>query len=550
MRFAGAIFTIFLLAFATPGRNEAHAGTPQSAQTQSKPGQLSAVEGLVVKSTTGEPAKKVTVTLSPYMGGGETPQQSAIADTNGRFLFQEIKPGKYLLQAGGNGYPYQIYGQEIRGRHFKTVTVEPGQHEKDIVFKLAPGAVITGTVYDEDGDPVLGASVEALLAGAASRGRAPAGRAQSDDRGVYRIFGLEAGRYFLMVNPPNHDAGPSGACSPTYYPGTTDPSQASRLEARPGDEISPMNLNISKAPCQVVRGRVVSAGSGRIRDAQVSLMVRDRENAAPGREYGTQVEDERGDFVFQSVPQGSYLAYANINDGKRNLMGSAPVDVMNGDVDSLVVTLKPPFDLRGRVRTESDTPLNFTLMRIWLQPSDNQMFGGGGAEMKSDGTFVIHNIYDASYRIQVGGYPEEFYLKSARIGNVDLLAPGDALAGYQPGSSLEVVLSPNGGTVSGTVQRDSHPVPGALVVLVPDPPNPNRDDLVRMKTADDLGQFALAGLPPGDFKIFAWDSGVEVNPQDPDFLKPYEDRGQTVRVEEKGSQTVQLEAISVAGDAQ
>ncbi len=550
MRFAGVIFTIILLASAAPGQNEGREGTPDSPQPQSKPGSLCAVEGVILKTTTGEPAKKVTVTLSHFGSGGQTAQQTAIADTNGHFIFQEVAPGKYTMQAGGNGYPFQMYGQEARGPHFKTIALEPGQHEKDIVFKLAPGAVITGTVSDEDGDPVLGANVQALQAGGASRGRGLAGGAQSNDRGEYRIFGLEAGKYFLMVNAPNQNVGANGEYMPTYYPGTTDPSQASRLEVHPGDEMSTMNLIVTRVPCQKVRGRLIIAGSARLSDAHVMLIVRDSENAAPGRSYGAQVDDEKGDFVIQSVPQGSYFAYGYINDGQRNMMGSAPVDVTNGDVDNLVVTLKPPFDLRGRARAESGAPLDFARLSIWLQPSDNQMVRGGGAALNSDGTFVINDIYDGNYRIRVEGYPEEFYLKSAGLGDVDLLGNGATLTSSQAASWLEILLSRNSGTVSGTVLHDSHPVPGALVALVPDPPNRNRVDLVDTKTADNLGRFTLLGLPPGDFKIFAWDSPQEVNPRDPEFLKPFEDRGQHVHVEEKRLQTVQLESISVADQAQ
>jgi len=99
------------------------------------------------------------------------------------------------------------------------------------------------------------------------------------------------------------------------------------------------------------------------------------------------------------------------------------------------------------------------------------------------------------------------------------------------------------------VLHDSQPVPGALVTLVPDPPNRNRQDLFDSKISDQFGRFTLLGLPPGDFKIFAWDSEY-VYPQQLDFLKPYEDRGKSVHMEERCSQAMQLESIAVADDSQ
>jgi hypothetical protein len=65
-----------------------------------------------------------------------------------------------------------------------------------------------------------------------------------------------------------------------------------------------------------------------------------------------------------------------------------------------------------------------------------------------------------------------------------------------------------------------------------------------MKTTDALGRFSLLGLPPGDFKLFAWETVQGTNYTDPDFLKGFEDRGTPVHIQERRQQTVQLEAIT------
>src|SRR5689334_5070147 len=158
MRLVSAIFMIVILAPAALARIESW----QMPQPQFKPDQLCTLEGAVVQSTDGEPAKKVIVTLTDFGGHRQSSQHTAVADSNGQFIFKEIEPGKYTMQAGGGSYPFQVYGQGAGDNRPKFITLEPGQHQKDIVFKLAPGAVITGTVYDEDGDPVIGANVQAI----------------------------------------------------------------------------------------------------------------------------------------------------------------------------------------------------------------------------------------------------------------------------------------------------------------------------------------------------------------------------------------------------
>ena len=82
----------------------------------------------------------------------------------------------------------------------------------------------------------------------------------------------------------------------------------------------------------------------------------------------------------------------------------------------------------------------------------------------------------------------------------------------------------------------------ALVVLVPDPLLRNREELYSFKRSDSLGRFTMLGLPPGDFKLFAWEEPLDgINYYD--FVKFYESRGTRVHIEERRQQNVQLEVI-------
>ena len=92
--------------------------------------------------------------------------------------------------------------------------------------------------------------------------------------------------------------------------------------------------------------------------------------------------------------------------------------------------------------------------------------------------------------------------------------------------------------------QEQNPVSGALVVLVPDPPHREREEMYSMKATDAFGRFSLLGLPPGDFKLFAWETVQGTNYTDPDFFKAFEDRGTPVHIEERQQQTVQLEVIT------
>ena len=175
--------------------------TPQKGKPPVEPAsQTATIEGRVLKAGTDEPLKKAWLTL--YRVEGERRPNSTSTDASGRFILKDVEPGRYQLWAQRNGYVQQAYGQRGSERSGTTLTLGPGQTLSDIIFRLAPAAVISGRVFDEDGEPVAGASVQAMryryMEG--KRELVPMGMDRSDDQGEYRIFGLAAGQYFVSAN--------------------------------------------------------------------------------------------------------------------------------------------------------------------------------------------------------------------------------------------------------------------------------------------------------------------------------------------------------------
>lgn len=530
--------------------------TPQvavGAQSQTKPADLCTLEGSVVNAATGDPIRKIMV--EAFQVGMRVQPTSAMTDINGHFILQNLDPGRYMLRAQAPGFPPQSYGQKTPTGRGKILALAAGSHESDIAFRLLPGGVITGKVIDDDGDPLVGAQVQAMLPGGPGRPGGFAGSAQTDDRGIYRIYGLRAGHYDVVANEQNRFVSfqgrirrrpqpPAEVYPPTYYPNSTDPSQAVPVDVSPGVETSAIDLTLTSVRGAILSGRVINEGSGKPQGIFVQLVP--RFGGMFGPRYGAPVMDEKGDFQIAGVPPGSYVAVANWGNGKQMYSGRLPVDVAGADMDALSVVLAPGMALQGRVRTEAGAQLDFSALRMWMQSTENQqMMGPGAAEMNPDGTFVIHNVFDGTYRLHVVGFPETFYVKSATLGGEDLLASsGAALSHAQAGSTLEVQLSQNGGSISGSVMNDSKPVPGAVVLLAPDPPNRDRDEMYDSKTTDQFGRFTMPGLPPGDFHLFAWEDPSDLNVRDPEVLKEYESKSEPVHIKEKQQENVDLHAIS------
>ena len=163
--------------------------------------------------------------------------------------------------------------------------------------------------------------------------------------------------------------------------------------------------------------------------------------------------------------------------------------------------------------------------------------------VKADGSFLLKNAFDGDYELSVGNLPENYFIKSARLDGVDVLAAGVTVDRKQAPGSLEIVVSPNGASVDGVISKDQQPFQGATVTLVPDPPHRGERRLFKSTATDQNGHFVLQGLSPGDYKVFAWEKIEPGAYTSAEFLQPYENLGEPVHITEGSHNPVQVDLI-------
>jgi hypothetical protein len=133
------------------------------------------------------------------------------------------------------------------------------------------------------------------------------------------------------------------------------------------------------------------------------------------------------------------------------------------------------------------------------------------------------------------------FVKSIRLGNTDVLNGSIQLQG-KPSARLEVVIGKNAGAIDGQVVTNRQ---GSLadvsVVVVPDVRR--RTELYRTTVTDVSGRFHFDRVPPGDYKIFAWEEAQDGAWYDPEFLRAHENRGMPMRVLEGRTETARIEPI-------
>jgi hypothetical protein len=129
------------------------------------------------------------------------------------------------------------------------------------------------------------------------------------------------------------------------------------------------------------------------------------------------------------------------------------------------------------------------------------------------------------------------------MGDADILNDGLHLQA-QPQEELLIVIGTNPGAIQGRVVDDrKQPVPTASVVLIPEGGIRFRVDH-KFTSTDASGRFQLTSIPPGDYKVFAWEDIEKGRWQDPDFVRDYESRGKRVHIEE-GARLENFEVPSI-----
>lgn len=525
-----------------------------ASQTEAQP---ATIEGRVLKAGTDEPLKKASLRLESV--GGERRTQNTTTDASGRFILKNIDPGRYMLWADRNGFARHSYGQRGSEPSGTTLTLAPGQTLSDITFRLVPAAVIAGRVFDEDGEPIAGVAVQVMKYRfrEGKRELLPAAMMdRTNDLGEYRVYGLAPGQYFVSATLAAgsgrtaaafvQEAGGKSEDSypPTYYPGTNDPARATPLELRTGEIATGIDIGLMPARSVRVRGRVFNAITGQPgRGMQVH--VRARGSTLFGFQgRSTFVDDAQGAFEIVGVVPGSYTLEAGWWSEGKEYSVRVPLEVGTSDIDGVNMVLTAGAQIFGRIRVEGDTQVALSNLQVNLPPADlSSGFGFLEAAVKADGSFLLPNVSDGEYRVDVWDLPEDCYLKSARLGGESVLETSLKVSSGQAAGSLEIVLSTAGGRVEGAVTKEGLPFGGANVVLVPEGSKRGQPRLFKLATSDQYGGFVLRGIAPGDYKLFAWEQ-IEMGAyQDPEFLKRYEEQGEALRVEENSRLGAQLKLI-------
>lgn len=598
-------------------------------QQPAAPAAPASIEGVVARDVTGESLSKVTVTLtevrSPTVPTADIPiavapnspefalvvsslnsrntgpSQVVTTASDGRFLFENLKPGTYSLKATLGGYAPAEYGQRGPNGRGMTITLKPGQKMQGASLTMTPGGAITGRVVDSNGDPLSRALVQAqrLVHSESGREFLTMQAVPTDDKGEYRLFWLPPGKYYISATPPDDrlrtvsamlpsarssttfsgsiqvlSAGPGvgpgrttgvvpgvkvssrtlsngdvieEAAVPVFYPAALDTSTATTVDIRPGGLTSGIDITTRPARVYRIRGMVLSSATGQPLSApQIDLLPR----SAPVSLQETSIPQELNGngFEIAGVVPGSYTLSVSVQVAGQLVTGTLPIEVQGANLDNVIITASATSTVRGHISagsTIANASSNSPPYIISVGPSLagprtlSGIFGLGTAVRQDN--FVLPIMGPGDYRINVRT-PGNTYVQSMRFGGQDVLRDGIHIDGPTT-ETLEVVVSPNAGRLEGSVSADRQKFANATVVLMPATSLREQKSLYQTVQTNVEGHFTFEGISPGSYKVIAWEDIEPFAWFDTEFMQNFENRGTEIVIREGAKESVELAVI-------
>lgn len=516
------------------------------------------ISGRVLNAATSEPIRKASVTL--HLNSPRDASAIAITNANGDFRFDNLPVGTYRLFAGKYGFQGLAFGTRSIAQAGTFVTLSDAEARTDLVFNLPPTTAIAGRVSDSDGEPLKGVPM-AVYRKVYRRGKPELvqfNQATTDDRGTYRIFNLMSARYYLKATPPLRPQWGSYATNESqqvlaaeFYADASDEDQAKVLDLRKGGEMNDIDFHLRALIGGSIKGRVVMPDAGQPHE-RIHPSI-DIQSTDSQRQFGTGI-DQNGEFQFRGVPPGTYIISATI--GRPNMSGpnvaqihSAEVQVQQGQEVEVTLTPKPLIELRCAVKIEGPGSEKYNQFNVTLLSAVRNR-PQIGTIWRRDGECKLSNISPGIWDIGVNPLPPELYLKAMTLGGKDVLNEEMNLQS-NVSDVLTIVLSTIAATVSGEVKRQSkEQVLPAVILLAPAVHSMGTLSLYRTRFTDAEGKFSFGGMPPGDYRLFAFEELEPGSWEAFDFLKPFAASGVPVRLTEQQKSSVELTRIPAQQGAQ
>lgn len=476
------------------------------------------IDGKVVNES-GQPLAGATVFVRTV---NASINRSTVTDVDGNFRVNGLETGLYTIGANSPAY-----------------TGVPGDPEAPRYYRLGDsarvdmvrGGAITGTVTNGMGEPVIAVRVRAHLIRDA-KGQVPkipnfaAFEQPTDDRGIYRIYGLAPGTYLVSAGGASFipSFGTFDSDIPTFAPSSTRDT-AAEVSVRSGEDIA-VDIRYRGEPGHSVSGSVKLLGTN---NASIILM---RAGTNIPISTTAQLPTMRG-FVLNGLPDGDYdlvaqeaILQSQTTPPTVTMAVSEPrrIKVKGADVTGIEMVTKPLGSISGKILLEptkvpecqgkrpplmAETLVRFRRPDKEIEKDDTYLRSiTGSASPDAAGAFVLRNLQAGTYQFEPRFFARYWYLQSITVNSaapkpqrIDAAASWTAVKWGEQLSNLTITLAEGGASIRGTAPvTDAAQPPPVVVYLIPNDRD-KLEDVLRYFVIDISadGAFTFNSVPPGKY---------------------------------------------------
>ncbi len=482
---------------------------------------------VVVKNRPALENQGLSIALSES-GRGE--DHVVLTDAEGRYRVTNLPEGKYEAHVllGGSVREKPSPNESL----IESFTLDEGESRENVDFALVRGGVITGRVTDAYGRPLIARAVSLQVVNEVGRTQdvrnlqvfqgqmTEFDMFQTDDRGVYRIFGVRAGRYLVSAGGDSGMAlvaGAGGDYLRAWHPGVADENLAKFIEVAAGGEVTGVDIRLSVArKTYEASGRVIDDETERpiagafISCAKVGGSGEDMDFGLPGAAPKT---DEQGNFRISGLTSGQYqlslgdFAALLTGDGGSHYSDRVKFEIQSADVVGVEIRAKRGATISGVAVIEdadqsAKSGLSQTMIMAHYTPTSPMELVS--SRIGGDGSFSLKGLRPGKVMIQASS-ATALNIKLIERGGVEM-SDGIVITGREEISGVRIVLGKGSCVIRGQVKvtggeapknwqwdvRVSSEKEGGAALSV------GSGDSVEV---DEKGRFVIEGLLPGEYQL-------------------------------------------------
>ena len=451
----------------------------------------------------------------------------ATTDQDGFYRIGNLAPGSYSVTPSAPAYV-----MAVREPPSKTVLIGEDENVEGINFALVRGGVITGRVTDADERPVIGQEVNVYTVDMVEKRFQnqpifPERSAQTDDRGIYRVFGLRAGRYKVAAGRSddtfNYDYGPRTVYRQVFHPNTDEQAKATVIEVSEGSEANNVDIALGRA-MQSFSASGVTVDEKGMPVPNMRLGVQRIVGQRSEYVNAATASNSRGEFVIEGLIPGKYGIYVQPNQLAGELRAEPlNFDITDRDIGGLTVRLSKGASLTGFVVLENEDKTIFAkLAELQLRAFATITSGGGNyasaamSPIGPDGSFRLAGLPGGPIHLMLGGMnplqSKGFIIARVERDGVVTQSPRFEMKEGEQLTGVRVVVAYGSATIRGMVKLENGSLPeGARIIIRLAKPGETLPNF-RPTTADARGYFLMDELQAGTYELSAMVTGSPSGP--------------------------------------